>query len=180
MDWSAWLTRVAVNACRDRRRSGWWRWWRERGVEIDDRRVRSVRTPEDELIGRETQARIWSAYGRLPARQREDVAAAFHELLMNAVEHGGHYDPQKWVRVSAIRAERAMIYHIQDPGNGFSLDNIPHAAISNPLDAPVHHVEVRMEQGVRPGGFGILLTRHLVDELIYNERGNEVLFVKYL
>ena len=74
MDWSAWLTRVAVNACRDRRRSGWWRWWRERGVEIDDRRVRSVRTPEDEIIGRETQARIWAAYGRLPARQREVFA----------------------------------------------------------------------------------------------------------
>ena len=24
-NWEAWLTRVAVNACRDRRRSGWWR-----------------------------------------------------------------------------------------------------------------------------------------------------------
>ncbi|SPF46834.1 hypothetical protein SBA4_3580017 [Candidatus Sulfopaludibacter sp. SbA4] len=37
-----------------------------------------------------------------------------------------------------------------------------------------------MEQGQRPGGFGILMTRNLVDELIYNERGNAVLFVKYL
>jgi hypothetical protein len=33
---------------------------------------------------------------------------------------------------------------------------------------------------VRPGGFGILLTRNLVDELIYSEKGNEVLFIKYL
>src|SRR5215468_4058811 len=23
-DWAAWLTRVVVNACRDRRRAGWW------------------------------------------------------------------------------------------------------------------------------------------------------------
>jgi hypothetical protein len=29
-------------------------------------------------------------------------------------------------------------------------------------------------------GFGILMTRHLVDELVYNQRGNEVLFVRYL
>lgn len=29
-------------------------------------------------------------------------------------------------------------------------------------------------------GFGILMTRNLVDELVYNQRGNEVLFVKYL
>jgi anti-sigma regulatory factor (Ser/Thr protein kinase) len=41
-------------------------------------------------------------------------------------------------------------------------------------------VEVRAERGQRPGGFGILMTRSLVDELVYNQRGNEVLFVKYL
>jgi anti-sigma regulatory factor (Ser/Thr protein kinase) len=39
---------------------------------------------------------------------------------------------------------------------------------------------VRAESGRRPGGFGILVTRSLVDELLYNERGNAVLFVKYL
>ena len=36
------------------------------------------------------------------------------------------------------------------------------------------------ETGIRPGGFGILLTKNLVDDLLYNERGNAVLFVKYL
>ena len=34
--------------------------------------------------------------------------------------------------------------------------------------------------GQRPGGFGILMSRQLVDDLLYNERGNAVLFVKYL
>ena len=33
---------------------------------------------------------------------------------------------------------------------------------------------------MRPGGFGIMMTRQLVDELIYNEQGNEVLLIKYL
>ena len=75
MDWSAWLTRVAVNACRDRRRSGWWRWWRERGVALEDTVLRSpTRTPEDEIIGQESQRRIWTAFRRLPARQREVFA----------------------------------------------------------------------------------------------------------
>ena len=41
-------------------------------------------------------------------------------------------------------------------------------------------MEVRVESGHRPGGFGILMSRNLVDELVYNERGNAVLFVKYL
>ena len=33
---------------------------------------------------------------------------------------------------------------------------------------------------MRPGGFGLLLTQATVDELIYNEKQNEVVFVKYL
>ncbi len=75
INWSAWLTRVAVNACRDRRRSGWWRWWRERGVGLDQAELRGVvRTPEDEVIGREVQLRVWRAVAALPGRQREVFA----------------------------------------------------------------------------------------------------------
>ena len=36
------------------------------------------------------------------------------------------------------------------------------------------------EKGIRPGGFGILMARSMVDELLYNEVHNEVLFLKYL
>ena len=42
------------------------------------------------------------------------------------------------------------------------------------------HVAVREAQGLRPGGFGLLLAKKLVDELIYSEEGNEVLLVKYV
>jgi anti-sigma regulatory factor (Ser/Thr protein kinase) len=38
----------------------------------------------------------------------------------------------------------------------------------------------REDQGRRPGGFGMLIVRQIVDELVYNERGNEVLLIKYL
>jgi hypothetical protein len=41
-------------------------------------------------------------------------------------------------------------------------------------------MNVREQQGLRPGGFGILMVRAKVDELIYNEQQNEVMFVKYL
>ena len=79
-----------------------------------------------------------------------------------------------------MRTAKSLIVQILDPGKGFSLNSLPHAAISNPEDSPIRHVEVRVESGQRPGGFGILMTRNLVDELIYNERGNGVMFVKYL
>jgi DNA-binding NarL/FixJ family response regulator len=116
----------------------------------------------------------------LPAATCEDIAAAFRELLLNGIEHGAKSDPRKRVRVSVLRTARSVIVHVHDPGKGFSLDLLPHAAISNPDDSPVRHVEFREEHGQRPGGFGILMTRNMVDELLYNERGNAVLFVKYL
>lgn len=116
----------------------------------------------------------------LPTNVHEDVTSAFRELLLNAIEHGGKYNPKKRVRVWLIRTAKSLIVQIQDPGKGFSMNALPHAAISNPEDAPIRHVEVRAEAGQRPGGFGILMTRNLVDELIYNERGNGVMFVKYL
>jgi len=116
----------------------------------------------------------------LPSGTRDDVTSAFRELLLNAVEHGGKYNPKKRVRVWLIRTHKSVVVQIQDPGKGFSLQALPHAAISNPADSPIRHVEIRAEAGQRPGGFGILMTRNLVDELIYNERGNGVMFVKYL
>ena len=119
-------------------------------------------------------------YTGIPVPVREDIAAALRELLMNAIEHGGHQDPSNVVRVGLVHMQRIFIGRVQDPGTGFSLEAMPHAAIGNPPGSPIQHVEVRAEQGQRPGGFGILITRSLVDDLLYSERGNEVLFVKHL
>jgi hypothetical protein len=52
-----------------------------------------------------------------------------------------------------------------------------HAATSSPADALFSHVAVREKQGMRPAGFGLLKQ---VDDLIYNENGNDVLFNKYI
>ena len=117
---------------------------------------------------------------RLPEDVRESVGTAFRELLSNAVEWGGKLDPSRKVRISCLRARRMLLYRIADPGEGFDIDRLRHAAIANPDDNPIQHMLVRDEQGLRPGGFGLAITRSLVDELIYNEARNEVVFVKYL
>lgn len=113
----------------------------------------------------------------LPAAEQENIATAFREILLNAIEHGANSDPDKKVNIAYVRTARAVLYYVRDPGKGFSFENLPHAAISN--ERPLEHTEVRQRLGMRPGGFGILLTRRLVDELIYNEAGNEVLLIKY-
>jgi len=69
---------------------------------------------------------------------------------------------------------------VKDPGEGFSLEELYQSAVSNPPDQPTQHVVYREAAGLPPGGYGILLARHMVDELIYGERGNDVLLIKYL
>ena len=116
----------------------------------------------------------------IPPAEEENIATAFREILFNAIEHGGGSDPQKTVAITYVRAAKAILYRVRDPGKGFSFEELPHAAVSNPVDSPLEHTKVREHLGLRPGGFGIFLTREMVDELIYNEAGNEALLIKYL
>ncbi len=116
----------------------------------------------------------------LPEEERHDVGMAFREMLLNAMEHGGHFDPEKYVEICYVRTKHIVMARIKDPGDGFTLDEVRHAAIGNPPDDPIAHVIRRNEEGMRPGGYGVMLAKNLVDELIYGEKGNEVLLVKYL
>ena len=65
---------------------------------------------------------------------------------------------------------------------GYSHDELTQLsfqAITHP-DDPIGHMKVRDEKGLRVGGFGLLTVLAKVDELVYNEKKNEVIFVKYL
>lgn len=110
---------------------------------------------------------------------RESVGYAFRELLLNAIEWGGKLDPDRKVRIACLRAKRMLLYRIADPGPGFRLEDLSHAAITHEGD-PMEHMKAREEKGLRPGGFGLMLVHAKVDELLYNEARNEVVFVKYL
>jgi CheY-like chemotaxis protein len=132
-----------------------------------------------EMVDR-IQSFVMHLEAKLPEDVREAVAQAFRELLMNAIEWGGKLDPNRKVRISCVRMKKMLMYRIADPGEGFDIDGLRHAAISNPEHDPIRHLVIREEKGLRPGGFGLAMTRSLVDELVYNEARNEVLFVKYL
>ena len=132
---------------------------------------------------RQAAARIESFLAHLDAdltrEVRESVGYAFRELLLNAIEWGGKLDPDRKVRIACLRAKRMLLYRIADPGPGFRLEDLKHAAIAHDGN-PIEHMKVREEKGLRPGGFGLLLVTAKVDELLYNEARNEVVFVKYL
>ncbi|HEY7652336.1 MAG TPA: sigma-70 family RNA polymerase sigma factor [Methylomirabilota bacterium] len=70
--WGAWLTRVAVNACRDRRRAGGWMRLRFRSSRLDDVTLAAqTPAPSDAAISEDTRRRIWAAFRELPRRQQE-------------------------------------------------------------------------------------------------------------
>lgn len=116
----------------------------------------------------------------LPEDQRDLLMTAFREMLLNAMEHGAGFDPGQVIEVTAARTDRAIIFHIRDPGSGFNREALGHAAKANDPDSVRAAMENREAAGLRSGGFGMLIVRQVVDEMVYNERGNEVLLIKHL
>lgn len=72
----------------------------------------------------------------VPDIDRDGLLVAFREILLNAMEHGGGFDPDQVVEVSAVRTARAIVFYVRDPGPGYAPERLPHAAVSNPPDDP--------------------------------------------
>ncbi len=100
---------------------------------------------------------------------------ALMEMGQNAIEWGNRHHSDKLVDIIyRIRSDGVEIV-IRDQGLGFDRGQLPHAADA---DDPVAHMDVREKLGLREGGFGLLITGGMVDEMRYNDLGNEVTLIK--
>ena len=115
-------------------------------------------------------------FSGLTQHQVKQLTTAVRELGTNAIEWGHKKEPDRIVTVDYRIDPEKIVINIKDTGPGFNPSNLPHAA--NP-DDPIGHMMVREELGIREGGFGIMMSRGLVDEMQYNDKGNEVRLVKY-
>ena len=116
---------------------------------------------------------------QLPEDAKHEIMQALREILLNAMEHGAAFNPDQ-VR----RGQR----HPHRPHHGLPRPRprrrIP-PGIHQPrrlrqsLRDPTAHIPQRKEEGMRAGGYGLLLAKGTVDELIYNEIGNEAVLIKY-
>lgn len=92
------------------------------------------------------------------------IKLAVEEALVNAIKHGNQLDQRKKVQITyRILPERFEI-HITDEGTGF-----------DPCDVPDPTTPEYLE---RPCGRGLMLMRHYMNEVAYNERGNSVRMCK--
>jgi CheY-like chemotaxis protein len=115
-------------------------------------------------------------FSGLSDSQIKQLTVAIRELGTNAIEWGHQNQVERIVDVIYRIDPLQVTIAIKDSGPGFNPDDLPHAART---DDPVCHMDVRQNLGLREGGYGILIARGLVDDLKYNEMGNEVRLVKY-
>ncbi len=115
-------------------------------------------------------------FSGLNQQQVKQLTTAVRELGTNAIEWGHQKQSHRVVTVDYCIDPQKITITIKDTGPGFNPTQLPHAA--QPED-PIGHMMVRETLGLREGGFGILMSKGLVDELAYNDKGNEVKMVKY-
>ena len=140
----------------------------------------SVRVSSRQITAERLMSFANELSAQLPEDTRQEMMQAFREILLNAMEHGAAFNPEQVVEVAAVRTARSMVFYVRDPGAGFRRESLSHAALANPADDPTAHIVQREAEGMRPGGYGLLLAGGTVDELIYSEIGNEVLLIKYV
>jgi len=111
----------------------------------------------------------------LPDDFKRDLQIAISELGQNAVEWGNRGDSSKRLHLLYCVFEDRIMLKIEDEGEGFNLD-----ALEDPTGQPLEYQRRRESQGKRAGGYGIFIVRNLMDQVIYNKKGNIVIMTKFL
>jgi serine/threonine-protein kinase RsbW len=117
----------------------------------------------DPSEARRIQDRIEDFLSRLRISERDSfcVKLGMEEALVNAIKHGNQMDRNKTVTVYVKMDDKAFEARVTDQGAGFDPDDVP-----DPTD---------IENLERPCGRGLMLIRHYMTEVTYNEKGNSVL-----
>lgn len=99
-----------------------------------------------------------SAHG-LPDPVRRSIQVVLDELLSNTVRCGGDGGREVWIEVGFLLEPHALRVEIVDDGTPF-----------NPLEREGPDTSLPLEK--RPvGGLGVMLVRHLVDEIAWDGEG---------
>ena len=92
------------------------------------------------------------------------IKLALEEGLNNAIRHGNRLDPDKTIELVVDVDPRRTVIVITDEGNGFQPDMVPDPTTDENIE--------------KPSGRGIMLMRAYMDEVRFNEKGNQVRMVK--
>jgi len=114
----------------------------------------------------------------LPNTEKKEVATAFREILLNAIERGGRFDGSQSIEIAYLRARQVVLCRCKDSGPGFSQKAVFQILIANPPDDRIPHHAYCEAQGLRRGG--ALIARYDLNDLIPSQKGNEAALIRYL
>lgn len=152
--------------------------WRRRALEAGHAGEVHFDLRSDAAYLKQAHAKITELFGRTTLSEKEvrEMGQAVLEMGMNAIEWGNRGKLDALVNIVYRFDQEKATLIVRDEGPGFDPKNLPHAAKD---DDPVAHMLVRETLGLREGGFGIMLAKGMVDDVRYNELGNEVTLVKF-
>jgi anti-sigma regulatory factor (Ser/Thr protein kinase) len=108
----------------------------------------------------ERRAMEWVAEGvqtlHLSPDQRANLKTAVAEVVMNAMEHGNHYQPESPVVLQILVSTTSVVVRIRDQGEG----ELHPVAVSD-----VPNLEAKLAELETPRGWGLFLIKNLVDEM---------------
>ncbi len=89
-----------------------------------------------------------------------NMMTCLNEAATNAIIHGNKLDPAKTVIVNVeVTAHRAT-WTITDEGDGFDYNHLPDPTADENLE--------------KLSGRGVFIIKHLADQCVFNDKGNEV------
>ena len=114
-------------------------------------------------------------YGYFPLQAINKTLWAFYEIVRNAMEWGNSLVKDRIVHVSCMVLSDRVLFKIQDHGKGFDV-----MKAFKQIEDPFERLTRRENEGKRPGGYGIDITRKYMDDVFYNEKGNCVVMTKMI
>jgi len=130
--------------------------------------LQQVVIPSDPAEARRVQEQIVSLLQAVYCQEHDlfSIKLALEEALVNAIKHGNQFDRNKSVRIEyEVNPDRFTI-RITDEGTGF-----------DPADVPDPTAVENLE---RACGRGLMLMRHYMSDVAFNENGNSVIMSKVL
>ena len=129
-------------------------------------RTTEVAIPSDPAEARRIQDEIEELLkaNRYSERDIFGIRLALEEALVNAIKHGNQMDRAKKVRIAYQLFPDRFQVQITDEGTGFDPTDVPDPTAFENLE--------------RPCGRGLMLMRHYMTDVAFNERGNVVTMSK--
>jgi len=89
-----------------------------------------------------------------------NILVGVTEAVKNAVIHGNDLDPQKNVTITYSVEDKFIQFVVTDLGDGFDHYSVPDPTLPENIE--------------KESGRGLFLMNCLADEVVYNDKGNEV------